>query len=896
VASAIRGVPKDELESEEVRQHRRTIRTAWAAGVVVLLLGVAATVGAVIAINESSEAQDQRDEAQRQAEIAQTNEQRAVAAEQEAVELARQEAESAQEAARQAEIALMNEARAIEGEAEARRQEAEAKRQEAEALRQAQLARSRELAAAAVSQQEEDPELAMMLALEALVATPEGSQASTAGVISLRQSLIDNRLVQRVPVPEGLLSVRLGHGGGTLYYSTELESHVSAVDLSTGSTLWMYSDPDTDDRFGRIDISANGSLLAVSLQNVTSPGEDDGKTSRVVVLNTADGSVRAVIPAGACAVAHSSGFSPDGRLLAVSSGGSSCKTDAGDSWVALVDTATWEEAHRLYLESARVEEVTFATEMPRLLVHEVFDTGSIGADLISLTEFETLLTIEGAGLAALSPDGTRAVAMVESDRVELRPELIDLEDGSRIAFLDAVDGFLVSDIDSSFSFSPNGAMVFVGTRAHDYIFDAVAGQLLFQVGAGTPTVSHAFTPDSSTLVTASADGAMLVFDLTAGPAAEAVALDFPSNNPVWINGNRAVEGPEVAITVLTVDRSILDIAIGVLDPVSGEVVASYQGEGVQLTDGRFVVNPSQPIDTDGEPDHLVGPLAVWDPATGQTTDLTTCAAALSSFDEANHPGCSDGEYLWGQGLLNRPAVGASRDGSVFAASAFVANGTPRPVRVWDGQTLSVVSEFTVPWDYDLVAAGSEWLAFLWWERSEVAIYDLDGRMIGTYADRAPTTQGLSSLDDSLFFVLGLSGGVNVLDTTSAELVASWAAHASTLRGAGISPDGTRLATTGEDNFVNIWDITGLRDLAVGVPPPLIDRIPAPFPSDAVWLDDETLLIFLAEGARYVEVSLNVNPLVAQARARLTRGFEPDECAIHQIEDCPTTLEGIRNRG
>ncbi|HSM45730.1 MAG TPA: toll/interleukin-1 receptor domain-containing protein, partial [Acidimicrobiia bacterium] len=44
IASAIRGVPKDELESEEVKQHRRTIRTAWTAGALVLLLGVAAVV------------------------------------------------------------------------------------------------------------------------------------------------------------------------------------------------------------------------------------------------------------------------------------------------------------------------------------------------------------------------------------------------------------------------------------------------------------------------------------------------------------------------------------------------------------------------------------------------------------------------------------------------------------------------------------------------------------------------------------------------------------------------------------------------------------------------------------------------------------------------------------
>ena len=66
VASALRGVAKDDLESEEVRQHRRTIRTAWAAVVVVLLLGVAAAIGAVVAVNQSNEAQTQRDEAQNQ--------------------------------------------------------------------------------------------------------------------------------------------------------------------------------------------------------------------------------------------------------------------------------------------------------------------------------------------------------------------------------------------------------------------------------------------------------------------------------------------------------------------------------------------------------------------------------------------------------------------------------------------------------------------------------------------------------------------------------------------------------------------------------------------------------------------------------------------------------------
>jgi hypothetical protein len=71
VASAIRQVPKDELESEEVRQHRRTTRTAWGAGIVVVLLAVAATAAAVFAVAQSNEAEAQRDEARRQTDIAQ---------------------------------------------------------------------------------------------------------------------------------------------------------------------------------------------------------------------------------------------------------------------------------------------------------------------------------------------------------------------------------------------------------------------------------------------------------------------------------------------------------------------------------------------------------------------------------------------------------------------------------------------------------------------------------------------------------------------------------------------------------------------------------------------------------------------------------------------------------
>ena len=118
IASALRGVPKDELESEEVKQHRRTIRTAGAAGIALLGFLILAVAFGAFALSESRRANTQADrataEADRASELAQQEaqarqsaenaaaaeqEQRLVAQQNEA--LAVQEADRANEFARQ---------------------------------------------------------------------------------------------------------------------------------------------------------------------------------------------------------------------------------------------------------------------------------------------------------------------------------------------------------------------------------------------------------------------------------------------------------------------------------------------------------------------------------------------------------------------------------------------------------------------------------------------------------------------------------------------------------------------------------------------------------------------------------------------------------------------------
>ena len=172
VASAIRGVPKDELESEEVKQHRRTKRTAWAAGgglVVLLVLAVAAAVFAL----------DQRDEADTNA--VEANAQR-IAAEQ---------------------------AKA--------------------------LATSREMAASAIAVLDTDPELATLLALEAIAATPEGIEQPLEVINALWQAGSANRLVDVFET--GHETVIALSPDGTQLMATTGPTEVSRLAPATGEAI-----------------------------------------------------------------------------------------------------------------------------------------------------------------------------------------------------------------------------------------------------------------------------------------------------------------------------------------------------------------------------------------------------------------------------------------------------------------------------------------------------------------------------------------------------------------------------------------------------------------------------------------------------------------------------------
>lgn len=72
IAAPLHGVSKDEIEGEDVRQHRRTVRVAWSAAASLAVLTVAAVVAGLFAVNNANRAEQRRVQAEAQRLAAQS--------------------------------------------------------------------------------------------------------------------------------------------------------------------------------------------------------------------------------------------------------------------------------------------------------------------------------------------------------------------------------------------------------------------------------------------------------------------------------------------------------------------------------------------------------------------------------------------------------------------------------------------------------------------------------------------------------------------------------------------------------------------------------------------------------------------------------------------------------
>jgi WD40 repeat protein len=879
IASAVRSVAKDELESEEIRQHRRTVRTAWAAGVTVLLLGVAATVGAVVAVDQSNEAQTQRDEAERlaleetnqraeaerQATIAEENEQRAREAEADAraqAEIAEREKESARE---QSQIAQMNEQRALTA--------------EADALKKADLARARELAVSAINVLEEDPELSVLLALLAA----DRADPPSVSVSVLHEALQSHRTMRAITWPEGwdidTMAGSMSPDGR--YLAASGAQHQMAVwDLTTAldDPIWQFKVPWPDHARIIPYFTEDGSQVVATVAwfSLSDPVEDWPEPPPevgVYLFDTQSGEVIRHFRGPDCPVIslfQTGRFLDETRLVGAGSpAAEDCSLSSGANlWLLDLITGDATLTDMGSVESKHWRTPATLTEDGRYLSFIQSNTAKV-VDLHTGEEvFETLGPLQ----SRLSRDGSVLMA-VDAGWIKLW----DIESGTEIWRADSPGSLFEA------RFSEDERLIYAGALDGTVrIWDVATGVLHQELkGHRTQTWFESMTIDGSTLATFG-ERTTRIWDLTASGESEIAGFNVPGL-PILQGGN--IVGDRGVILLHLKDRigtqdpwTVPGVAF-VFDTLSGEeyIFDGYGGQMVRLSpDGKLLVGQS--FIAPG----IVGPVHIRDVESGEVLVELEGLCTFDTVERIHGADCAENPEALGD--LNW-WIGFSPDGSMVAVS-----GESSPiVGVWD-----VESGERQIW-LDVPAAAQYPVAFWFHPTSELlvtatsehTVYDTaTWSVLATFPVDYYVIDSVFAPDGLRLFAADLDAGLVTIDANLWQYVPeALTGHAGQIRDIAISSDGTLIASGGFDGFVNIWNAeTG-------------DKIQTlPFGDHNItlieFINDKHLLV-IAQGRPAMVMTIDIAELIAIARSKMTRGFTEDECVTYQFDPCPT-LEDIRS--
>jgi len=828
IASALRGVPKDELESEEVKQHRRTIRTAWTAGVALAVL-------ALVAVGASIQSARNAAEAERQAAIA----------------------------AEQAEIAEANAA----AEAEAR----------LDADRQAQLAAARELAASSIAVLDNDPELSTLLAIRAISETPDGVEQPIEVINALWRAGSSNRLIDVYPTANGS-NLTLSPDGARLAVSEN--QTLRMLDAATGEQLWSYEE-DTVDFFHLVDIGPDGRvalgvLNSDAVARLRETDLTDSLPNRIVILDGDTGAVVHTLEYPDCSDVQNPVWSPRGRYLAVASGhhglpGGSrtvgCPRDGTVSWLEVYDTGTWEIAALLPTDGEPRPVWDDAGALYGLSAQEsvlAFDPET----------FEPRTPSAATGMGDVSPDGSRFVTIYSpssSGGAEFSAFLFDAESGTSTDVL-----YFGTDYPSApngIEITPDGSMAVIGTHgSHTFVYDLTTNEELHRLATGAVFTS-AYDPATQRLYTAGSDPGVKVWDLR--PSTIGVEATGDLDGFTWVNGNSFVNGPE-AIAMDTADLGTFHWQVQLFDSDTGELTAALFNHVAQgaLANGKWVLYRLVESRTDAT--------ILWDPDTDEQIEILSCE--VTATDDVGRSYCTgdrEPRTWWtrvSSGGENILAYGSTE------IEGFSYSGHFRLIDADTGEEIERIEPGDEPSPNDPFAALStgpldiftdEWAFGATRGGTGSAAYDL---ATGEPLYQAGIIYGIElspTLD--LIAVNDMPASLTLFDTTTWQPVARIPTRAR-VRGLGFNADGSRLAIGGRNLHIV--------DTATGQ---VVQQMALANVSDIHWIDDETLLIGTNTGV-FGTVSLSTDEFLATVREGLRRSFTDQECDQYRIDPCPTLDE------
>ena len=770
-------------------------------------------------------------------------------------------------------VAIEQRDRADDAALEAQAQAEVAEQEAARAEREKSVARSRELASSAVLAAETDPLLAMNLAVWAFKKLPDGEEPGLALESALRTAKAANRSAGRFD--------NLGAG---VWTNADVSPDGSTVAVAHGQQLvvfdsatmeeelWSYQEPGPE-ALGSVAYSSDGEFIVVSVMDERDKaffGADASAAagppdSRLLVFDADSGQLvytHTVDVEGACgAWAGRGSWRSDLELLGL--------WVSGCDWDGLafqfIDTTNWEVAYQHPIPPNDVGGVTFSREGTLAAMFSGYNSEP-RSWLIDTADWSIVRELPYPD-GTLSPDGEVVVGLYRGPR----PVVLE-----KATTGDLVDRLYIGDNEGwGPTFSPAGDVLAIGTLSDStLLFDPGTGELIDTIQripviglvmgenhlyiAGSGVVSKWNTTDVGL-----GDFNTVPLGLYVGP-----------NSILWTSGGTVVADARDFAgggwSLYPVDPSTGDL--GEPTPYGYAWLTPLPGDRAVMF--RLGESPA------GEPEE--GPLEVVDLSTGEFTVIAGCwmeqEAALA------HEPCPSGEpHPAGQ-----IPVQGSRDGTEFMIldlQKTEAGDTEVFASIWDSSSLTETSRVALGVQEGSYFAGAlltdDYIVLHSGRSHPTEVRD---RATGEKVYEVAALGNLTEHDRSqnrIWLTGGFDSEVWLLDLDTFEFRQVTEPMADAVAGLATSPSGDLVAVASAGGFVGIYTDEG----------ELRHSIPLPNPSDAWWLDEETLVVGTGNGP-WTVITLDPDRLLGVVKDSLQRGFKDSECSLYEIDPCPT-LEELR---